>query len=324
MLQSMTPAFLRLVYVAAAFVILSASTQIVMQGKKVGFLLRSPFGAVLNMITQRGLQRGSCDPVRNRLRKRRWLAREVLRLATCDYFGCRKAQNPSITDILTFIACAATLPASRIGGGVVPWLTLVAFVVLLYYFFALVFMLSNLVSTQSRSRLSYVFGSIFLRQLPNSPGVRDLISIGVIPRELEDLAVASTNIEWWVKSYWRSEIHDERENIGDMIRKMLQCSRVELDLRMLKARRRRPAGRRAALAASPAGPPRTHDQSLFLTMQEEFLSLVPNQLAWQLRLDPDFNYLMKICVQHAESGKERPRDIRRAADYIHKQLVAEA
>jgi len=318
----MTPAFFRLVYVAVALLTVSAGTQILMHWKKVGFLLRSPFGAVLNLVDQWNLRRGSCDPVRNRLRRKRWLAREVSRLAICDFFGRRKSQKPSLSDVLTFIAYAATLPASRIGAGVVPWLMLAAFVVLLYYFFALVFMLSNLVSTRSRLRMSYVVRSIFARSLPNSPSVRDLISVSVIPEELEDLAVTTTDIEWWAKRYWSTENHDERKTIGDIVQGMLRCSRVELDLRMLKPRRHRSADGWAFLAASPAGSSSAHDQS-FLDTQEGFLSFVPLELAWRLRLDPDFHDLIRSCVQHAEGSTKQRRDIRRATEYIRKQLVAD-
>jgi hypothetical protein len=323
MLQNMTPAFFRLVHVAVVLLALSASAQMMMHRKKVVFLLRSPFGAVLNMVDQWNLRRGSRDPSRNRLRRKRWIAREVLRLAICDYFGRRKALKPSMVDILTVIAYAVTLPASRIGAGVVPWLTFVAFVVLLYYFFALIFNLSNLVSMHSRLRLSYVFGSILAGLPPDSPGVRDLISCSVIPQELEALAVTSADMAWWAKRYWSTENHDERKNIGDIIQQIPQCNRVELDLRMLKARRQRPADGRAVLAASPAGSPGTHDQSPFLTTQEEYLSLVPIELAWHLRLDPDFSCLIESCVQHAEGSKRQRRDIRRATDYIHEHLVAD-
>jgi hypothetical protein len=172
--------------------------------------------------------------------------------------------------------------------------------------------------------LSYVFGSILAGLPPDPPDVRDLISCSVIPQELEALAVTSADLAWWAKRYWSTENHDERKTIGDIIEKILQCSRVELNLRMLKARRHRPADGRAVLAASPAGSPGPHDQSLFLNTQEEFLSLVPIELAWRLRLDPDFHDVIESCVQHAEGSKLQRRDIRRATDYIHEQLVADA
>jgi hypothetical protein len=317
MQQHMTSAVIGLLSLAAALQSLSVGAQIVMHRKNVGFLFRSPFGTALNMIKQWALRRGSCDPVRNKLRKQRWLSMEASRTAVCDYFDYRSALKPSVWDILTGIAYAATLPASWIRTGVVQWLTLVAIVVVLYYFFAFIGTLSSLGSRQMALRLSYAIGISVRRSSHCLPQVADLISTEVIPKELRELALTSKGIGWWAKCYWRAETHEERNSIGKIIKGILKLSRVELELRMQKSNCTRTTllKHRGALESA-------NGQSLYLSTQEDFLSCLPSELAWQMRVDPAFESMVANCVRCTEGSKEQRKAVKSMANYIYKQMVA--
>jgi len=318
MLQYMTPAVIGLLSLAAALQCLSVGAQIMMHRKNVGFLFRSPFGTVLNMIKQWALRRGSCDPARSILRKQRWLSMEASRTAVCDYFDCRSALKPSVLDVLTVIAYAATLPASWIGAGVVQWLALVAIVVVSYYFFAFIGTLSSLGSRQVALKLAYVIGIMVRRPRHYLPHVADLISYEVIPKELSELALNSKGVGWWAKRYWQAETHEEKKSIGKIIEGILKYSRVELELRMQKS-----THTRATLVNRTDTPESPTGQSLYLSIQEDFLSSLPSDFAWQLRVDPAFESMVANCAQHPKGSKEQRRAIKRMADYVYKQMVAD-
>lgn len=243
MLQRMSSSVVYLLSIAGALQGLSVSVQILMQRKNVGYLLRSPFGTMLNIVAHWALRKGSRDPVLNRLRQKRWLAREVSRTVVCEYFDYPTVLKLSTKDIGMVILYGLTLPVSKLAGGIIEWLVLVAIIIVAYYSIVIIWILFDLASRQTiRLRLSYLFGTIFKGRVYYSSYVIDLISLDIASKEMIALAVNSESLGWWAKRYWNIETHEEKMVIREIIQGILEYSRSEVDVQRKKPRRNRSIG----------------------------------------------------------------------------------
>ena len=225
----MSALVLTLLSIAAGLQIAVVCAQVAMHVKGVGFYLRSPLGTAISVARQWLARNGSPNADINSRLMMLWIAKEASRIAICDYFGYPRRLSPSAIEIVIAGSYALTYPVSRAapGGGWVAWLLLVAITVLLYYTFAGLGTVASLRWPQTRLRLSYVFGTLLRKQQHYLPYIRDLIGASVVPGELAELALGSTNIGWWAKHYWQTESHDDRKVIAQIIVGMLKCRRDE-------------------------------------------------------------------------------------------------
>jgi hypothetical protein len=310
----MTSTVVGLLSIAAALQGLSVSIQILMQRKGVGFLLRSPFGTVLNMLAEWFLRRGSRNLALNTLRQRRWLAAEVSRTVVCGYFEYPAVLKLSLKDILMLVLYGISYETYKLAfgpkGGIVEWLVLVAIIVVAYYGMVTLWILTDLGSKKvNRSRLFYITSTIF-RGRAYSTYMRDLMALGMLPKEMTALAQKSRGLGWWAREYWNVETHKEKAIVVEIIQRMLEYEGSKAEVREQKRHSNSASGIETFVKDGPV-------DSL-----EGVLSPLDSQFARRLRIkDPEFRSMIAHYDTHPDGSKGQRRELKKIIDYMRQQLV---
>ena len=311
----MTSTVVGLLSIAAALQGLSVSIQILMQRKGVGFLLRSPFGTVLDMLAEWFLRRGSRNLVLNRLRQKRWLAAEVSRTVVCGYFEYPTVLKLSLKDILMLVLYGISYETYKLAfgpkGGIVEWLVLVAIIVVAYYGMVTLWILTDLGSRKAnRLRLFYITSTIFRGHAYYSSYMRDLIALGILPKEMTALAQKSRGLGWWAREYWNVETHKEKAIIIEIIQRILEYEGSKAEVREQKRHSNRASGIETFVKGGPV-------DSL-----EGVLSPLDSQFARRLRIkEPEFRSMLAYYDTHPDGSKGQRRELKKIIEYVRQHLV---
>jgi hypothetical protein len=316
-MQLMTPTVTGLLSIAAALQIASVSLQILMQRRGVGFLLRSPFGTVLNVLASWLSRRGSSHPRLNRLRQKRWVAAEVSRAVVCGYFEYPTMVKLSLKDILMLVLYLFSYGAYKLAfgpnGGIVEWFVLVSIIVVAYYGIVTLWILADLVFREaSRRRLSYIIGTMFSTRAYCSSYMSELVATGILPAALVSPAQETHGIGWWAKRYWGAETHREKDIVLEIIQRTLEYEKTKVAVREQERHPSRAGGTAASLGDARV-------DSL-----EDVLSPLDSQFARRLRIEDAEFRIMLVCYDtYPDGSRGQRRQLKKIVDHLRQQMTVE-